>query len=172
MRDSQRLAAMHAQQMAEVTNQLGAMRMYQQREEDRLRNEWRVRDRQLWERIESVIKLEEDKVRTRVEAERREQERKQKEEELRRRLQQEQEERRRQEQEDTQRRQDEEKRRKEQEEQQRAEEERSKKAEGEQKKVMGLSSVDEDWRQARINLTVNIPLFFTSPTDFTPESSD
>ncbi|KAK7048672.1 GLE1-like protein-domain-containing protein [Favolaschia claudopus] len=164
-----RLAALHAQQLAEVQAQLNSMKIQQQREEDRLRTGWKERDKLLWQRIDSVIKLEEDKVRTRLEAERKvreQEERKRQEEEMRKR-----------EQEDK-RRKDEEDKRKAQEDEarQRAEEQKQKDdaekqriqdekdradrlaAEGEHRKAAGLSTPEDDWRNARsilMNLKTN-----------------
>ena len=135
-------------------------------DESVLRERWKVRDQQLWERIELVIRLEEDKVKTKLEKERKAQEEeekeREKEEELRRvaeeKKKQEEEERRRKE-EDERREKEEQKQKEEEEEKRTAEEERAKaeklKADAEGRQQIGLTTADEDWRLARSNLSVS-----------------
>jgi nucleoporin GLE1 len=137
-----------------------------QKEESLLRERWKVRDQMLWERIELVIKLEEDKVKAKLEEERKaqeEEEAKRKKEELMRRLieekkKQEEEERKKQEEEER-RAKEEQKKKEEEEEKRMAEEEKAKaeklKAEEEGRKQIGLTTADEDWRVARGNLSVS-----------------
>jgi nucleoporin GLE1 len=55
--------------MQEIQAQLSMLRMKHQADEERLKVAWRARDKQLWERIEGVIYLEEDKVRRKLEEE-------------------------------------------------------------------------------------------------------
>ncbi|KAF8882102.1 GLE1-like protein-domain-containing protein [Infundibulicybe gibba] len=161
--DAERLAAIHSQQMAEVQNRLETMKIQQQREETRMREGWKMRDQKLWERIETVIQLEEDKVRKRIEAENKakeEEEKQRKQEELKRRLV---EEKKKQEEEQKRVAEEEERQKKEQEDRKekeellkREEEKKLKsdrvKAEDGQRKTLGLTTAEEDWRQARINL--------------------
>lgn len=68
--EEQRLKALRAKEMEDMKQMLAAMDVQRQQQEHKLKEAWRERDRKLWERIESVIKVEEDKVRARVEAER------------------------------------------------------------------------------------------------------
>ncbi|KAF8632682.1 hypothetical protein AX17_004814 [Amanita inopinata Kibby_2008] len=161
--DHEKLASLHAQQMAEVQSHLNALRLQQQKEEQKLRDGWKARDQVLWERIESVIRMEENKMRKKLEEERRAKQ----EAETRRRLEEEkrrmEEERRRREEEDKRKKEEEvfrekdEREKKEAEEKQRRlEEEKAKservKAEQEQRQVLGLSTADEDWYHARAML--------------------
>ncbi|KAF7364869.1 hypothetical protein MVEN_00357200 [Mycena venus] len=158
--EARRLAALHARQMAEVQAQLTTLKLQQQKEEDKLRQGWQARDKLLWQRIDSVIKLEEDKVRARLEAERKvreQEERKRQEEEMQRRQLEEkrrkEEEDKRKAQEDAERQRMEEAKRKEDEEKQRIQDEKEKTdrlaAEGEFRKAAGLTTAQEDWRNAR-----------------------
>jgi nucleoporin GLE1 len=59
--DLERLSTLHAQQTAEVQGYLNSLRQQQQKEELKLKERWKARDQLLWQRIESVIKMEEDK---------------------------------------------------------------------------------------------------------------
>ncbi|KAI0071307.1 hypothetical protein K474DRAFT_1669133 [Panus rudis PR-1116 ss-1] len=157
--EASRRAALHNQQMAEVESQLASFKLAQQTEEQQLRAQWQERDRQLWDRIEKVIKFEQDKLNARLEAERKqreEEERKRKNEELKRRLEEEKRkqeaERLRKEEEERQKelqRQDEE--RKEREAAARQREERLKAEESERKKL-GLTTAEDDWKRARTTL--------------------
>ena len=137
--------------MEEVQAQLSAMRMKQQTDEERLKNAWRARDKKLWERIEDVIKFEEEKVRKKLEEEKRaieEEERKKREE--------------RQKKEDEesekateeQRKKEEEEREREQAEFSRQQGDQEKQAE-EQRKLLGLSTAAEDWAHGRRLLKVS-----------------
>ncbi|KZT69744.1 hypothetical protein DAEQUDRAFT_726414 [Daedalea quercina L-15889] len=121
-------------------------------EMERLRADWEVRNRRLWEHIEGVIRGEEERVRAREEEERRKRE----EEDRKRR---EEEERRRREEEERKRKEEEKKkqREKEAEEKKRAEEEERTKREKEQEEVeerkqLGFLTANEDWMKARENL--------------------
>ncbi|KAJ7080508.1 GLE1-like protein-domain-containing protein [Mycena epipterygia] len=163
--ESRRRAALHARQMEEVQAQLDTLKLQQQKEEDKLRQGWQERDRLLWQRIDSVIQLEEDKVRARLEAEkkvREQEERKRQEEEMRKRQQEEKlrqdEEDKRKAAEDAERQRIEDEKKKEDAENQRIQDESDKvdrlKAEAEQRKAAGLTSAEDDWRNARSTLTV------------------
>ncbi|KAF8214965.1 GLE1-like protein-domain-containing protein [Mycena galopus ATCC 62051] len=155
-----RLADLHARQMADVQAQLSTLKLKQQKEEDHLRQGWKERDKLLWQRIDSGIKLEEDKVRARLEAERKareEEERKRQEEETQRRQL---EEKRRKEEEDkrkaledaTRQRLEEEKRNTEAE-KQRIQDEKDRTdrlaAEEQFRKAVGLTTPQYDWQNAR-----------------------
>lgn len=166
IQEIQRQAALHSQQAAEVRQHLDALQMKQQKEESKMREWWRARDQNLWERIELVIKLEEDKVKAKLEEERKlreEEEEKRKKEELMRRLAEEkkkQEEEEKKKKEDNERRaREEQKKREDEEEKWAAEEEKAKAeklmAEEEGRKQIGLTTADEDWRTARGNLYVS-----------------
>lgn len=150
-----------------------------------MKDEWTTRNRQLWERIETVIKMEEDKVAKKLEEERRareEEERKRKEAELKLRLEEE-----KKQQEDAARQKAEEEKKKAEEEkirQEKEEEDKRKKMEDEKKhreeeekqlrqKLQFMTS-NEEWKAARADLLVsgifwcqheiflNLPLFFSS----------
>ncbi|KAG0702653.1 GLE1-like protein-domain-containing protein [Suillus ampliporus] len=89
MQELQSLAATHAQQVAEVQKQLAAMQVRQQTDVNTLISSWKEQDKKYRDRIEGVIRVEEDRLRARLEAERRareEAERKRKEEEERRKV--------------------------------------------------------------------------------------
>ncbi|KIL64967.1 hypothetical protein M378DRAFT_553805 [Amanita muscaria Koide BX008] len=153
--DLERLAALHAQQRAEVQGYLQQLRQQQQNEEKRLREDWKARDQQLWKRIESGISLEQDKARKKLE----EEQRIRQEAEMRRRLEEEkrrmEEEKRKKEEEEAQR-QREEKARREAEEKQKQEEEEKARLERQkqaiQRNEIGLSTANEDWRNYRAML--------------------
>ena len=163
--EAKRIAAHHAQQLAEVQGKLNALKLQQQAAETKLREDMKTRDKLLWQRVESVIKMEEDKVKARLEKEkkaREEEERLAKEAELKRRLEEEkkkeEEERKRKEVEDAQRLVDELKKKEEEEERARVTEEKEKterlKAEEEERNAMGMTTAEHDWNKARDNLLV------------------
>ncbi|KAJ7160083.1 GLE1-like protein-domain-containing protein [Mycena filopes] len=165
VQESRRLEALHDRQMAEVQAQLNTLKIQQQKEEDQLRQGWKERDKVLWQRIDSVIQLEEDKVRARLEAERKvreQEERKRQEEEMKKRQLEEQkrkeEEDKRKALEDAERERIELEKEKEEAEKQRIQHERDQAdrlaAEGEHRKAAGLTTPEEDWRNARSILTV------------------
>ena len=164
--EAQQRAALHLQQKAEVQERLYALRMRWTNDESMMRERWKVRDQQLWERIELVIKLEEDKVKKKLEEERKaqeEEEKKRKKAELMRRLAEEEkkqeEEERKKKEEDERRAKEEQKQKAEEEEKRTTEEQRAKaeklKAEEEGRQQIGLTTADEDWRVARGNLSVS-----------------
>lgn len=164
-RDSQRLATLHTQQMAEVQAQLEALELQRQNDERKLKDGWKQRDQRLWQRIDAVIRFEEEKVRVRLEAERKakeEEERRKREEELKRRAEEEkrkqEEERRQKEEEDRQtqiqtQKQKEEEDARQKEEAARARTERLQ-ADEQERKALGLTTAEEDWRHARQTLKV------------------
>ncbi|TFK66010.1 hypothetical protein BDN72DRAFT_800509 [Pluteus cervinus] len=154
VQDKQRLAAVHAQQLAEVERILAGVKIDQQRAENFVQERTRTSNI-LLERVEKAIKLEEDKLNAKLDAERQAQEKIRREEELKQRLHQE---RLKQEQdriqkaaEDAQRQKQEEKERQEAEVKAQADRAQKDKA-AEDRKNVGLSSAYEDWRQARIDL--------------------
>ncbi|KAJ3524173.1 hypothetical protein NM688_g8606 [Phlebia brevispora] len=143
-------------QIDEVQNMLARFKIAKDQEETKFKQAWKERDRQIWEKIEHVIKAEEEKVKAKLEAERRkreEEERKKKEAEERARQE---EERRRQvaekkrQEEEEQRKQlaqeEEEKIRLQELEKQRAEQEQ---AEAEERKALGMTTALEDWKRGR-----------------------
>jgi nucleoporin GLE1 len=152
--DIQRLQEQNAHQMEEVRSQLEGLRLKQQEDEKRLRKEWKDRDRKLWERIEGVISFEEEKVRKRMEQEQRlkeDAERKRKEEEERRK----EEQRRKEEEQRLKKELQEAKRKKEEQEaaEQKVIEEREKQVQ-EQREKLAMTTVGQDWQQARKDLKV------------------
>lgn len=142
--------------MKEVEAQLAALNLQKKREEDQLRAQWKERDKQLWQRIDAVIKVEEERLRAKQEAERKKRE----EEE---RIKREAEEKKRQEAEK--KRKEEEERRKQQEkeeeekrkqlEAEREREERDR-AEEKERKALGFTTAFEDWKRARETLKVRV----------------
>jgi len=157
------LKEINARQISEVEKVLHIHRQRQQVEEMKLKEAWMARERELWARIETVIRVEEDKVAKKLEEERRkreEEERKRREEEEKRRAE---EEKRRREEEER-RRAEEEKARKEKEEEERekreaAETKRKLAEEDALRKLLSFGPADDDWRVARENLRV---IFFFS----------
>ncbi|KAI0336994.1 hypothetical protein BDW22DRAFT_1340666 [Trametopsis cervina] len=148
--------ALHQRQLQEIQSKLAHFRGLQQQQEQKLRAAWSERNGQIWKRVEGVIKLEEDKVRAKLEAERRkreEEERRQQEAEQRARQEQElklQEElRQRKAQQER-----EQQKAKEEEEQQRKKEESAQKVVQDQAldatlKNLGVSTAAEDWKRGR-----------------------
>ena len=157
-----KLKDIHEQQLSEVEKFLSIHKQRQNLEEMKLKEAWKVRERELWQRVEFVIKLEEDKVAKKLEEERKrreEEERKRKEEETRKR----QAEEKRLQEELAKKKQEEDRARKE-----REEEERRKKFEEEHKRKLAeevelrqkllFSPADDNWRVARQNLRVSTSL--------------
>lgn len=153
-RDLQRLAAFHKAQLQEIENQLKVLDAKKRSDEQKFKAHCQERDKRQWNRIESVIKFEEDKVKAKLEAERKakeEEERrkqaeeeqkrleaeKQKLEELQKRLQKEKEE--------------QEQRQRDQEQKEALEKEKS---EASGRSELGFSTASEDWTQARNVLKV------------------
>ncbi|KAH7915537.1 GLE1-like protein-domain-containing protein [Hygrophoropsis aurantiaca] len=146
------LSTVHAQQLAEVQKQMATLQLQQQEGIRRLTEVWKEQDRKQRDRIENTIKLEEDKLRARLEAERKARE----EEEAKRRAE---EERRRIEEEAKRAEEEAKKRQKEADEaQKRQEEERERqrqerlKAEEQGRNQVGMTFAEEDWIQARETL--------------------
>ncbi|KAH0828713.1 GLE1-like protein-domain-containing protein [Lanmaoa asiatica] len=148
----QTLAAKHDQQMAEVQKLLSGLKLKQQSELNQLRIQWNEQDNAQQERIERVIRLEEESHRKKLEAERKKRE----EEERQRKLEEEkrlaEEEKKRQEEEQRQRQ------REAEEAAQRAkdEAEREKRASlaaaEKRRQVLGMTLPEEDWTRARQTL--------------------
>ncbi|KAG9220039.1 hypothetical protein CCMSSC00406_0007899 [Pleurotus cornucopiae] len=160
LRQAQHTAELHARQADEVARKLRDLQLHQQSEERRLKEVWDTRAKQQWQRIEGVIKQEEDKLKAKLEAERKvreEEEKRQREAELKRRLLEEkkrqEEEAKKREEEETKRKQEEERKQREEEEQRLQKEQQEKdertKAERDQRQALGVSTALEDWRQAR-----------------------
>ncbi|KAI0717408.1 GLE1-like protein-domain-containing protein [Cerioporus squamosus] len=152
VQEDERRAALHEQQLKEVEAQLAAMNLQKQREEEQLRAQWKERDKQLWQRIDAVIKVEEERLRAKQEAERKKRE----EEE---RIKREAEEKKRQEEEKKRREEEEKQRQQEKEEEEKrkqleAEREREERdrAEEKERKALGHTTAFEDWKRARETL--------------------
>lgn len=155
------LAQSHAREMSEIEQHLSTLRLQQEREEADLREKWKVREKELWARIEAVIQIEEDKVKARLEEERKkreEEEKKKREEELKRKLAEEKrkaEEKKREEEEEERRKEEGERKKREEAER---EEERLRKekeeADAETRKKLGYQTPSEDWTLARESLLV------------------
>ncbi|EGN94491.1 hypothetical protein SERLA73DRAFT_96644 [Serpula lacrymans var. lacrymans S7.3] len=141
----QRLAAIHAQQLAEVQKQLASMQLQQQTDVNGLRERWQDQDKRQKDRIEATIRYEEEKVRVRLEAER-----KVREEEERRKRQEE--ERRQAEEEERKREEEETRKQREQEESERREKADRIHAEAEGRRLLGMTAADQDWISARETL--------------------
>ncbi|KAH7926574.1 hypothetical protein BV22DRAFT_1118778 [Leucogyrophana mollusca] len=148
----QHLGAVHAQQVAEVQKHLADIQMRQQEGIRRLTEMWKEQDKKQRDRIEAIIKLEEDKLRAKLEAERKARE----EEEARRRA----EEKLRKDEEEKKRVEEEQRRKQKEaeEEDKRQEEERERqrqdrlKAEEEGRNQVGMTFAEEDWVHARETL--------------------
>ncbi|THU83116.1 hypothetical protein K435DRAFT_766084 [Dendrothele bispora CBS 962.96] len=154
--ESKNREELHEQQRHEVNSMLEKLRLNQQEAERVLREKWQQREKMLWDRIEKGIKLDEDKVKAKVEEERRireEEERKRKEAEEKRLA----EEKKKKEEEERKRREEEEERKRIQEEKETREREAREKAErlqaeAKNRKEAGLTTADEDWVEVRKNL--------------------
>lgn len=153
--DLQTLAAKHDQQMAEVQKLLSALKLKQQSEMIRLSKQWSEQDKVQHERIERVIRLEEENHRAKLEAERkkREEEERQRKLEEERRLA-----------EEEKKRQEEAQRRKQKEAEEAAQrakdeaerEKRASQAAAEKRRnALGITSSEEDWVHARHTLKVS-----------------
>ena len=138
------------------------MNLQKQQEENRLRAQWKERDKKLWERIDTVIKVEEDRQRAKQEAE---QKKREEEERIRREA----EEKRRQE-EERKRKEEEAKRKQkaleEEENRRQAEAQREQEAreaaEAQERKALGVTTAFEDWKRARDVLKVRVSAVSTS----------
>lgn len=151
--------------MNSVNDLLSSLKLKHEREEADLVARWKERSKKMWEKIEGAIKFEEEKVRVKLEKERKlkeEEEKKRKAEELKRRIAEEkrkaEEERKRKEEEEEQKRQA-----AEEEERKKAEEVERKKAEqlakeSEERKALGMATAEEDWIGARSTLKVSAAL--------------
>lgn len=151
--------------MNSVNDLLSSLKLKHEREEADLVARWKERSKKMWEKIEGAIKFEEEKVRVKLEKERKlkeEEEKKRKAEELKRRIAEEkrkaEEERKRKEEEEEQKRQA-----AEEEERKKAEEVERKKAEqlakeAEERKALGMATAEEDWIGARSTLKVSAAL--------------
>ncbi|KAG8221496.1 GLE1-like protein-domain-containing protein [Butyriboletus roseoflavus] len=150
--DLQMLATTHDQQIAEVQQLLSELKLKQQSELNQLRIQWSEQDRAQQERIERVIRLEEENHRKKLEAERKKHE----EEERQRKLEEEkrlaEEEKKRQEEEQRQRRKEAE----EAVQRARDEAEREKRASfaaaEKRRNALGMTLPEEDWARARQTL--------------------
>ncbi|KAF9255264.1 hypothetical protein L218DRAFT_1036289 [Marasmius fiardii PR-910] len=160
---AQRLTSLLAKQETDVNNFLERFRLQQQQMEVKLREQWDVRNKFLWDRVEKGIKLDQDKAQAKWEEERRikdaeEKRRKEEEERLRREEEQrrlEEEKKKREEEEERKRKEAEEKKEKEEREQ-REKEARGRaermKAEDSARKQVGMTTPEEDWNMARQHL--------------------
>ncbi|KAG5219420.1 GLE1 protein-domain-containing protein [Salix suchowensis] len=166
LRQAQHIAELHARQADEVARKLRDLQLHQQSEERRLKEVWDSRAKQQWQRIEGVIKQEEDKLKAKLEAERKvreEEEKRRREADLKQRLLEEkkrqEEEAKKQEEEESKRKQEEERKQREEEEQRLLKEQQEKdertKAERDQRQALGVTTALEDWRQARQALHVS-----------------
>ncbi|KAH9920021.1 GLE1-like protein-domain-containing protein [Epithele typhae] len=152
IQDEERRAQLHAEQVKEVQAQLAAMNLKRQQEESQLREQWKERDRKLWERIDTVIKVEEDRVRVKLEQERKKREEAE-------RVQRAEEEKKRQEEERKRKVEEEARKQKEQEEEVKRKQAEAEKvqrereaAEVDQRHAMGNTTAFEDWKLAREQL--------------------
>ena len=170
--------------MQEVQASFEQLQMGAKVEEERMREDFKLREKRIWDQIENVIKLEEDKIKARLEAEKRaqeeaerkrkEEERKLKEEEDRKRAEEDkrkaEEEKKRKEEEEAKRKEEEQKKKKQEEEQELLEREKLRvqreESEKEQRKGLGMSTTTDDWSSARTFLKVDIYSPHIFPTNF------
>jgi nucleoporin GLE1 len=153
---------MHAQQLAEVQKQLAALQVRQQADVNKLVNSWQEQDKTLRGRIEGVIRVEEEKLRIKLEAERKvreEAERKRKEEEEKRKVE---EEAKRKEEEQAQKQREAAAAAKLQEEEKERLRREKLDAEEQGRAQLGMSLAEEDWVHARETLKVNLRLMTAS----------
>jgi len=166
LEETQKLCAQRDKEMADVKAKLQQFRLKQQEDDQQLRDEWELRQKSFWTRIETTIKQEEDKVAQRSAEEQRkreEEEKKRKDEDSKKRISEEKrraEEERTLKEEEEKKHSEEEKKRKEEEEARLQKEEEQQKKERleielEQRKQVGLSTADDDWQAARNNLKVD-----------------
>ncbi|KAF5349025.1 hypothetical protein D9758_012693 [Tetrapyrgos nigripes] len=156
--DLKKRQELHDQQQLEISGMLEKMRLNHQQAEKLLREKWQQREKALWERIEKGIKLDEDKVRAKLEEERwirEEAERKRREQEEKRLA----EEKKKKEEEEKKQREEEEERKRVQEEKETREREAREKAErlaaeANQRREVGLTTAEEDWAEARKSLHI------------------
>ncbi|KIK57362.1 hypothetical protein GYMLUDRAFT_229237 [Collybiopsis luxurians FD-317 M1] len=163
LEESRRLAAEFKQDELQIIQRLDNFRLQHQAREKTLQEKLGERNDKLWKRIEDSIKLEQDKVQARLDEERKvreEAERRRREEEEKKR----QEEQRKKEEEERIKRAQEEARRAKEEEERRLREEQEAaireakqredrlKAEEESRKVAGMTTSQEDWKEARKHL--------------------
>ena len=162
MQASNTQAALHQQQLQEVQSKLAMFNVAQQNLETEMSLGIQTMQAQMWQRIESAIKAEEDRVRAQLEAERKqreEMERKQREVEEKARQEKE-----RQLQEELRRKKEEEERQKQkqQEEEARKQQEElakkkgeQEKAEQEERKALGMTTASQDWKAGRDYIQVS-----------------
>jgi nucleoporin GLE1 len=153
-RMAQTLQAQHEAQVREVEAHLSALHIQRQERERVLLEGWKERDRRLWDRIEGVIKIEEEKVCVRLEEERKKREAEEKvreEKRLKEELKKQQEEKQRKEEEEAKRKEAEEKQALLEAETKRAEKE---KADAEQREALGIFTPLQDWTHMRKTLLV------------------
>jgi nucleoporin GLE1 len=159
--------------MSEIESQLSSFRIAQEKEETVLREKWKAREKALWDRIESVIRLEEGKVAARLEAERQKreaEEKKKREEELKKRLEEErkraEEEKQKAEEEKKRKDEDDKKKKEEEDAKRKQEEERLKKeklsAEANVRNRLGFRTASQDWSDAREGILVRFSSFLSS----------
>lgn len=159
LQNSKRQADLFAKESETVQAQLSALKIRKQREEQEIMARWQVRERKIWERIDAAIKLEEDRSRVRLEAERKAKEeelKKKKVEEEKRKV----EEQRKKEEEERKRKEaEEEKKRNEKEEEDRKKQEEMERVrseqlmnEAEQRRALGMTFAEDDWKHARATL--------------------
>lgn len=152
---------MHAQQLVEVQKQLAALQVRQQMEVNKLVSSWQEQDKTFRNRIEGVISVEEEKLRAKLEAERKareEAERKRKEEEEKRKVE---EQAKRKEEEQAQRQREAEAAAKHQEDEKERLRREKLDAEEQGRAQLGMSLAEEDWVHARETLKVNLLLLTT-----------
>ena len=145
----------------QIKQHIAARKAHLAREEEEMRRRWALHQKDIWARVENGIKWEESRVQAEIEVERKkreEVEKKQREEEAKQRLA---EEKRKAEADKKQQEEEATRKEKEREEQQRIQEEEAVKArkaaeqaEAEERKALGLTTADEDWRSARTTLKV------------------
>ncbi|KAJ4478657.1 GLE1-like protein-domain-containing protein [Lentinula edodes] len=163
--DSKRLAAAFKQDELQLIQKLDGLRLQQQAREKTLQEKLAERNEILWKRIEASIKLEQDKEQVKLDEQRRvreeaEKRRREEEENTRR------EEQRKRDEEERKRREEEGEKRKKEEEERRLREEKEAaiqeakereerlKSEEENRKAAGMTTSEEDWKEARKNLQV------------------
>lgn len=160
-REQQQFDSVKAKEMEELNRRLNAIEIKKETDDKRIRDAWSERNRRLWQRIEGAIKVEEDKLRARLETERKVREKEEKkrlaEEEKRKQ----EEEKRRKEEEDRRKKVVEERLRKEMEEAERREQEERDRQKKEQEKgaakmrtSLGMENAEDLWKSGLLTLRV------------------
>ena len=71
LREQQQIEAVKSKELEELNRRLNDLDIRRSTDDERVRAAWAERNKRLWQRIEGAIKIEEDKLRAKLEVERR-----------------------------------------------------------------------------------------------------